>query len=110
MLERFHEITELLRHFYSLLGRLQDDPSVALKAQALVKKLMDEKLPTLEGRKKRIVEFKSHFEGLFGSFFSFLSLFHCLVEHSYEASISLINNLVPLINRAKATWEASQTC
>jgi hypothetical protein len=48
------------------LGRISEDSSAALKVQALVKKLLEEKLPYLESMKRKINEMKSFLsDGMF---------------------------------------------
>ena len=60
MLEMYTDITELLRHFYSILRRTGSqapscNPAAAAKAEGIVQRLLDDKGSRLEAKKRRIV-------------------------------------------------------
>jgi hypothetical protein len=108
MFEKYFEISELLRHFYFLIGRLLNDNAAAFKAKGIVTKLIEEKMPFLENKKRKINETKQSLNGKF-SFLLWFCVNLFLLENTYEASISLLNGILQLIQRAKITWEASQS-
>jgi D-Tyr-tRNAtyr deacylase len=78
MFEKYFEISELLRHFYFLIGRLSNDNAAAFKAKAIVTKLLEEKMPFLENKKRKINESKQSVNGKILVLFFVLFFFNFL--------------------------------
>jgi hypothetical protein len=63
------------------LGRISEDSSAALKVQAQVKKLLEEKLPYLESMKRKINEMKSFLsDGKYTLSTTLISILHFIFE------------------------------
>jgi hypothetical protein len=91
MLESFTEVTELLRHFYTVLNRPGSAAAVpgnaaAAKAEAILQRLLEVNLKSLEARKRLASEaYKTNHE-------------------RRDAALALINSILLLVQRANVTW------
>ena len=119
-LELYIDITELLRHFYGILNRntayvasgraigVRDSASID-KADAILKRLSEDKTRSLEARKKRIREQgvpadSSNFVDLTSNGFASSSSLLGGVDPKMEPYIAVLNELALLIRRAEITW------
>ncbi len=91
MLESFTEVTELLRHFYSVLNRSGSAAAVpgnaaAAKAEAILQRLLEVNLKSLEARKRLVAEaYKANAD-------------------QRDAALALVNSILLLVQRANVTW------
>jgi hypothetical protein len=90
MLEAFTEATELLRHFYTVLNRVEANSSAgnaaAAKAEAILQRLQEVNAKSLDARKRQISE-----------------TYKASPDHR-DAALAVINNILLLVQRANVTW------
>ncbi len=96
MLESFTEVTELLRHFYTVLNRpgsssgsaasASGNPA-ATKAEAILSRLQKVNLKSLEAKKRAVSD-----------------QYRASAEQR-EAALALVNSILLLIQRANVTWD-----